>query len=411
MRISTSLMYGRGLSTINSQQADLVHIFQQVGTGRRILTPADDPLGAAKSINLGQTEALNARYGANRAIAAQNLGLEDNVLNTIMLRVQDIKTRIVEAGNGTYSDEERRTLANVLRAAYDDLFAQANATDGNGQYLFSGYTGDTPAYVKDGTGKVVWNGSPGERLIQVDQTRRLSSSDIGLDIFNRATPGSRDYITSADPANAGTALIKTPSINDPIGPNVGHDFTITFAGDPLAYTVEVTDADGNTIGETQGPFPYQSGTAIDMGGVQVFIEGEPQPGDVFQVENAQSADLDLFATLDAVIAALEVPADGDPVAMARVVNMLSTVNQKLDINHDNILTVRASVGARLNELEALDANGEVRNLNYKDQLSKLEDVDYYQAISKLQLREMALQAAVSAFQSIQTTTSLFNMRR
>jgi len=112
-----------------------------------------------------------------------------------------------------------------------------------------------------------------------------------------------------------------------------------------------------------------------------------------------------------VIAALEVPADGDPVAMARVVNMLSTVNQKLDINHDNILTVRASVGARLNELEALDANGEVRNLNYKDQLSKLEDVDYYQAISKLQLRQMALQAAVSAFQSIQTTTSLFNMRR
>src|SRR5690606_7695532 len=203
---------------------------------------------------------------------------------------------------------------------------------------------------------------------------------------------------------------KTPSINDPIGPNVGHDFTITFAGDPPEYTVDVTDADGNLI-ETQGPFPYQSGTAIDMGGVQVFIEGEPQPGDVFQVENAQSADLDLFATLDAVIAALEVPADGDPVAMARVVNMLSTVNQKLDINHDNILTVRASVGARLNELEALDANGEVRNLNYKDQLSKLEDVDYYQAISKLQLRQMALQAAGSAFQSIQTTTSLFNMRR
>src|SRR5690606_36657403 len=121
--------------------------------------------------------------------------------------------------------------------------------------------------------------------------------------------------------------------------------------------------------------------------------------------------LDIFETLDAIIAALEVPADGNPQAMAHVTNMLSTVNQKLDINHDNILTVRASVGARMNELEALGANGDLRNLNYKDQLSKLQDVDYYQAIISLQLRQMAQPAATSAFQSIQETTSLFNMRR
>jgi len=416
MRISTSLMYGRGLSTMGSQQSDLLHLFQQVGSGRRIITPADDPLGAAKSINLRQTDAVNARYGANRDIAAQNLGLEDNALDSVMRTLQDVKTRLVEAGNGTYSDAERRTLADVLRHAYEDLFTQANATDGNGQYLFSGYTGDTPAYVKDGAGAAVWNGSTGDRNVQVDQTRRMSTSDIGLDIFGRATPGSSAYLTSAADGNTGNGIIKSPSISDVNGANVGNNFEITFSGDasdpanPLVYEVAVTDSDGNPV-ETQGPFPYVDGSAIDMGGVQVLIEGDPLAGDTFTVETAQSADMNVFDTLDSLIATLEQPADGDPQAMAEVVNKLASAMQKIDINHDNVLTVRASVGARLNEIEALDANGEMRGLSYKDQVSKLEDVDYYQAISSLQLRQMALQAATSAFQTIQVTTSLFSSGR
>jgi flagellar hook-associated protein 3 FlgL len=82
--------------------------------------------------------------------------------------------------------------------------------------------------------------------------------------------------------------------------------------------------------------------------------------------------------------------------------------QRVDVTHDNVLTVRASIGARMNELDAMDANGQQRSLGYSKELSRLEDVDYYTATTQLQLRSTALEAASMAFKRIQSL-SLFNM--
>ena len=49
--------------------------------------------------------------------------------------------------------------------------------------------------------------------------------------------------------------------------------------------------------------------------------------------------------------------------------MTATANKKLSTNYDNVLTVAASVGARMNELEALDATGSQKGLSYTKSLS------------------------------------------
>src|SRR5690606_8889224 len=101
---------------------------------------------------------------------------------------QDVKTRLVEAGNGTMSDVDRTTLGNVLKEARTNLLGLANATDGSGQYLFSGAKGDVSPFQEVG-GKVVYMGDSNQRKIQADQTRQIASSDVGSDIFGRAAPG------------------------------------------------------------------------------------------------------------------------------------------------------------------------------------------------------------------------------
>ena len=83
MRISSSLVFQTGLKTINTQQSDLLHLYQQIGTGQKMVTPADDPLGASQAINLSQSQAQNARYADNRAVANQNLGTEEDALSTL----------------------------------------------------------------------------------------------------------------------------------------------------------------------------------------------------------------------------------------------------------------------------------------------------------------------------------------
>jgi len=308
MRISTALMYRTGTDTLNTQQAQFLHLYQQVGSGRRMVTPADDPLAAARAINLGQTAAQNTRFAANRDVAKQNLGIEDNVLKTVNTALQDVKTRLVEAGDGSYSDANRAALATVLRHAYELLGNQANARDGNGQYLFSGASGDQPAYIKDAAGKFVPNPDlvAGDRRIQIDQTRQLSSANMASDVFT-------------DPATG----------------------------------------------------------------------------------------KDLFATLDAMITALDTPTAGDSEAAAALAAQLGEAGKTLDGLYDNLQTVVASVGARMQEIDALDNNGELRNLGYRKEISQLEDLNYYEATSQLTLRQTALEAAAMAFRRIQGA-SLFN---
>ena len=49
MRLSTSLIFTQGYDAIARQQGELFRTQQQVATGKRIVTPADDPVGAARA--------------------------------------------------------------------------------------------------------------------------------------------------------------------------------------------------------------------------------------------------------------------------------------------------------------------------------------------------------------------------
>lgn len=404
MRISSNLFFQTGLNSINSQQADFLHLYQQLGSGQRMVTPADDPLAAAQVINLSQSLSLNQRFAANRAIAQRDLGMEENALTSAVLTLQDVKTRLTEAGNGTLTDNDRATLADVLRNARISLLGVANTTDGNGQYIFSGSRGGIEPFQVNGTGTVTYMGDTRQRLIQADQTRQIAGSDVGTDVFSRAVPGTSEYFTSAGALNQGTGIITSPQINDPTGANLGSTFTIRFTSDSL-YNVSV---DGIEVAQDL-PYDAQSGTPLMLpGGLQVMLSGAPVANDSFTVEPAATADMNMFDTLGRIIEALDGAVEGGGVDAANFRNMLVSATQRIDGNYNNILTVRASVGARMNELDALDASGSNQNLGYRQRMSELQDLDYYTASTQLQLRLSALEAAAEAFKQIQAS-NLFTM--
>ena len=87
---------------------------------------------------------------------------------------------------------------------------------------------------------------------------------------------------------------------------------------------------------------------------------------------------------------------------------MRTTQNTLTSSLDNVLTIRASVGSRLNELDTLDTVGANKTLNYKAATSTLLDLDYNDAMSEYSLRSVGLQAAQKAFVSIQGM-SLFKL--
>lgn len=427
MRISTNLLFNTGLQTISMQQSDLMHLYQQIGSGQRLVTAADDPLAASQSINIAQSQSLNQRLTENRAVAMRNLATEEDALTSLTNLLQDVRTRVIEAGGGALSDADRGTMAQVLRGARESMLAIANTTDGSGQYVFSGSQGQTPAYqLDDASGKYNYVGDQLQRQIQADQTRRIAGSDIGSDIFQRAQPGTLAYSTrQVAQGDDSTAILGAPTVVDRAQGNADSRlaFRITFTSD-TTYNLEVTDfsqsppvpgptlsgslAQGSTVLALRGEDGGTPPVVIDTG-TQVQISGAPAAGDVFVITPMQhDGDFNLFNTLSDLIDVLESPVAEDAGAQARLRNTLNTAMQQLASGYDNVLTVRSSIGARMNELSAMDEVGTQRNLGFTKDLSRLEDLDYYDATMKLNLRKMALEGASLAFQTIQGL-SLFNM--
>ncbi|HCA16812.1 MAG TPA: flagellar hook-associated protein 3 [Alcaligenes faecalis] len=405
MRISSSLFFQTGLNSINKQQSDLMRVFQQMSTQKRMITPSDDPLASAQTINLAQAQAMDKRYGENREVAMRSLGEEENILNAVNLQLQGVQTRLVEAATGTLSDADRSTLATVMESSLETLLGFANTKDGSGQYLFSGSQGTTQAFERTGN-TYSYKGDGNSRDVQVEQTRQLDVADHGRTVFERANPGSASYFTQAN-SNAGTAVVSGPNGNSTL-PGAEANYTIRFTSE-TEYDIEV-----NGAVVSQGVLDENERQRISLpGGVSVQIEGKPEVGDSFtvsSVDGASSDEMSLFNTLQSVVDALRKPVSGDPAAQAEFRNVMNSAMQRIGENFDNVQTVISSVGTRMNEIDALSANGAARALSYTNELSRLEDLNPFDASTQLQLRKAALEMSALAFQTIQSM-SLFNMNR
>jgi flagellar hook-associated protein 3 FlgL len=66
-----------------------------------------------------------------------------------------------------------------------------------------------------------------------------------------------------------------------------------------------------------------------------------------------------------------------------------------------VLTVRSSVGSRMDEIDALDTIGSNRDLTNAQTLSGLQDLDYASAITEYYQRQTALQGAQQSFMQVQ----------
>lgn len=422
MRISSSLYFQTGVNTINKQESDLLHLFQQIGTGRRMVTAADDPLAAAQSITLAQSQSMNKRFGDNREVALRALGESENVLGNVVGQLSAIKTRLIEAGNGALSDQDRAALAQVLAESQETLLGAMNATDAAGQYLFSGSQGKNQPFALQGD-QFVYQGDAGTqaaRNIQVEHTRVIDVGNHGQDIFMRTAPGTMAFIHEGTQGNNGEAVLGTMQVSDSSkASQVGH-IAMQFVDngvDGPHWQVEVFDTQGNTL--TANPLEFaQAGSdkvqinLKDDFGLSFTISGQPQDGDEATYSQAKQLNgnsrLNILNTLSTAIEALNTPTKGDPAAQAQLQNALNHALQVVDVSYDNVLTVQASIGSRMNELESLNDSGSLQSLQLSKELSRLEDVDYYTATTQLSLRSMALEAASLAFTKIQST-SLFSM--
>ena len=401
MRISTVTMYEQGVSAMNRQQQNFMDVGQQIASGKRVVNPSDDPRAAARAVSVSQSLAVNAQQESSRVTARNSLSQEESVLNSVSDAIGSAKSLVVQAGNGTLSDADRESLASDLEGAFETLVGLANTTDGNGTYLFSGYEDNAKAFSRtdagDGVDTISYEGDQGVKQQKIDAERLMRTSDTGTDVFMNFSSGS-GYIAEAADTNTGSVTFTGPDVRNADNPAQGETFDITFNGDG---TYDIASSGPEFTDQTN--VAYTDGDTIEFGGMALTLEGQPAAGDSFTVtpggemSNEQAS---LFKTIGDTINALRQPVETDA-DQAALDNTLSTASRKLDASLDNVLTTRASVGARMNELDALDDVGGNREIAYEQTRSDLVDLDYNTAISDYMLSQVGLQASQKSFADIQ----------
>ena len=401
MRISSNTIFETGTNLMLQQQDTLIKTQQQLSTGRRVLTPADDPIAAAQALNVSQSLSLNQQYSVNRTTADSSLKLEENVLKKVTALLQDVHESAIRAGTASFTDADRVIVAKEIRSQLESLVGLTNTTDEKGQYLFSGYQATTKPFTQSGL-NVQYQGDQGQRLSQVGPSRQLAISDPGTDIFERIKDGNSVFTTAANSLNLGTGVIDVGSVVNPAnltGNNYEINFTVT-AGVTTYDIVNTTTATPVSSGNSY----TNSSSTINFDGMQFSIKGDPTNGDKFTV--SPSSNKSMFQTIGDFISALEKPSTGQP-GGTRFANVLSSTLQNINNSLENVLTKQSAIGARLQEIDTLGSVGEDQEIQFENLLSNLQDVDYAKAISDLQRQQLYLQAAQQSYVKL-SGLSLFN---
>jgi flagellar hook-associated protein 3 FlgL len=396
------MLFENGVNNMLARQQEVVDTQNHISTGRRVLTPSDDPVAASHMLDVSEAKALNQQNAENAASVKSRLALQESSLSAITRLIQDVSTLSVQAGNGAYTPSDLRSIAEEVNGRYQELLGLANATDGSGEYLFAGFRTGTAPFAETAPGVVAYLGDDGRREVAVSDSRSIALNDPGSDILLRIRNGNGTFVTAADSANAGAGVVSPGSVLD-AGMLTGHNYSITFSVADGATTYSVVDT---TSGATLvNDADYVSGSPIAFDGLQLAIEGDPANGDSFSVR--PSSNVSVFATLDALRTALQSAGNG-AAENTKLTNALNTANTNLKNALDRVLSVTASVGTRLRETDAVTSANEDLDLNFEARLSQLRDLDYARAISDLAFQQMHLEAAQKSFMRV-SELSLFSL--
>ncbi|MGX9741287.1 flagellar hook-associated protein FlgL [Pseudocitrobacter corydidari] len=187
MRVSTLMMYQQNMRGITSSQSEWLKYGEQMSTGKRVNRASDDPVAASQAVVLSQAQAQNSQFATARTFATQRVSMEENTLAQVTTAIQSAQEKIVYAGNGTLSDDDRASLATDLQGIRDQLLNLANSQDGNGRYIFAGYKTDTAPFTDDGT----YVGGSQNVAQQVDASRSMVIGHTGDKIFDSLTSNAK----------------------------------------------------------------------------------------------------------------------------------------------------------------------------------------------------------------------------
>lgn len=413
MRISSAQINQQGINRMLELSRQVADTQEQMATGKRINTPGDDPVGAARIVRIDQELALREQYQRNIDSADAQLAQEETVLTQIMDVIGRVRELALIASNGVQTADDRRFVAIEIEARFEELNSLVNTRGPEGDYLFGGFRGDVKPFDVQ-QGQTVFMGDEGSRKLQIDGGQYVAVTDSGFDLFMDVPSRSPVFTTRSHPDNdpLAAASISSAGVSDrdALAEFFPDDLLIEFRPASESATSEanftVRRRSDNRVVEGMENVSYRTGMAFEVAGMSLQINGTPSVGDRFFIDTTNKRDM--LTTVKDLAAGL---VDLDPALNTDAFqNMLDDSLSGLDNVTDRILETQAEIGARLNTIDSTRKLHDALNLEAQSLRSDIQDLDFAEAASNLSFQSFLLEAAQQSFVRI-SGLSLFNSLR
>ncbi|WP_018415943.1 flagellar hook-associated protein FlgL [Teredinibacter turnerae] len=286
MRISSLQIFNIANKSMSGASREMVHTQEQLSTGKRVLTPADDPVASTKIMQLTTDLANIDQYRKNIDLAENNLVAEESAMTSVGNLLQRIQELAVQAGNtATLSESEYDALAAEVDTRLDELLNLLNSQNANGDYIFGGYKSGQEPFSGTAASGFRYNGDEGQQYVKIANNTTIAASDSGKELFvdvESAENTIHTYTSSANTSVPGIAISVGEVIDqEAFDEFYPRDMVVSFNADnqisPAGKNYTITErTTGRIVIANQ---PYIGGNDIEVNGVRFRITGHPVSGE------------------------------------------------------------------------------------------------------------------------------------
>ncbi|EPY2305659.1 flagellar hook-associated protein FlgL [Clostridium sporogenes] len=350
MRITNNMMANSFMTDMNNNLENLDRIRQQLTSGKNFSKPSHDPAGVIRSMQLYSGIDANKQYNKNISNVINWLDVTDTALDQVGKQLGKIRDKLEEAGNPGFGETERKALKDEVNGIIASMSQTLNTTF-DGKYIFSGTrvtSKPTGIEKNDKNNELVYLKNDQSVLLLDDTLKAISAAE-------KLSGKSINEIRDSELLDFKSLVNKDPSTLTP-EEKIKVD---KLSSEEIDALKNLSDEDLKHLGE------YNQMNAKLKAEIS---EGVVMEYNVTATEILQGGG-DLRQFLENIVKHLE---SDDPNEINKLYgDDLGNIDKALD----NVLRIRAEVGAKQNRMDAAKEMNKETNFNMTEILSNIEDVN------------------------------------
>lgn len=298
MRITDNMRFNTNVSNLFNIQSQYNDLMEKIATRKKVNRASDDPIAAAKIVDIRQGLAANEQYRKNIVDCDNWISITESTLSSAYDLLTKARGIALGEADGTADAESRKIAAQNIQSYIDEMASLANEKIGD-RYLFSGSRNVAPFSTTQGNARIEAAEQAGNNVFQGTALSSADYSGPNISFTVRITQGGAQNAATAQFSTDGGATWNGTDLSLSGGDlHLGDGVHLTFGAgtfaendafvvDATAGNVAVNPDDDNSFAGTVATSVTYSGTTNKAYAVKITGNKDSQGAATTGVATAQ----------------------------------------------------------------------------------------------------------------------------